>query len=66
MLRNSGCVRARKLGGVLTFDTDFERISVQRFEPRQCRQDLGRVAGWERCGGQLEAGKAAVHSLVRP
>ena len=32
-------------GGVLTFDTGFQRFSVQRFEPRQCRQDIGGVAG---------------------
>ena len=31
-------------GAPLTFDTGFRRFSVQRFVPRQCREDFGGVA----------------------
>jgi len=43
-------------GSVLTFDTGFRRFPVQRFVPRQCRQDFGGVAGQPRGDGQAEAG----------
>ena len=40
---------------VLTFDTGFGRFRVQRFGPRQCRQDFGGVTGQQGRDGQLEA-----------
>ena len=60
MAWNSGLSLApssRPACGVLTIDTGFRRLSVQRLMPGQCRQDFGGVAGQERCDGQAEAGK---------
>jgi hypothetical protein len=50
-----------RASGVLTFDTGFRRLPVQRLVRRQCLQDFGGVAGQERCDGQAEVGEAAVH-----
>ena len=55
----------RCLTGV-TFDTGFRRFRVQRFGPRQCRQDFGGIAGQQGRDGQLEAREdAAVQHVLR-
>ena len=53
------------MSSVLTIDTGFRRFSVQRFVPRQCRQNFGGAAGQERCDGQAE-GKPQLTAQARP